>query len=236
VGSTPAGDGASAINRPRLRAALLLGSIALGGGDRLYPHTGKAPRGDVRPAFRVRVYNYEGVLEVTLSAAEKIADRVLLGAGLHAIWQDCTIGSANRDSSGCDMHPTKIDLTLYLVSRLEEHAPQVHRTALGYSLIPDDGEPATMAYVCYARVGRVRSGFRPEELLGLAMAHEIGHLLLGTNSHANYGLMRAPWTPKDLAAGRWEQFRFTTQQAGQLRAAIRGRESKEQEASRVGAK
>jgi hypothetical protein len=35
-------------------------------------------------------------------------------------------------------------------------------------------------------------------LLGRAIAHEIGHLLLGTASHACAGLMRARWLTGEL--------------------------------------
>jgi hypothetical protein len=35
-------------------------------------------------------------------------------------------------------------------------------------------------------------------LLGRAIAHEIGHLLLGTSGHANRGLMRARWLTGEL--------------------------------------
>ena len=38
-------------------------------------------------------------------------------------------------------------------------------------------------------------------ILGRVTAHEIGHLLIGTNSHAPSGLMRASWNVK-VAASR----------------------------------
>ena len=40
------------------------------------------------------------------------------------------------------------------------------------------------------------------ELLGLAIAHEIGHVLLGTSAHAAVGLMLATWTAYELRR-RW---------------------------------
>jgi len=188
--------------------------------DRVYAQDGKTPLTTESSMFRVRVYNDEGVAGADLSAALKIADTVLQRVGLQAIWQDCTVGNPNRNSSGCDMQTTRIDLVLYLVAQLEAHSPNVDRRALGYSLIPRNGERATMAYVSYARVRTVLSVFRVEELLGLAVAHEIGHLLLGTNKHSNSGLMRAPWRSKDLDSGDWEQFTFTSEQARRVRASV----------------
>jgi hypothetical protein len=52
----------------------------------------------------------------------------------------------------------------------------------------------------------VAAGVDSEILLGRAMAHEIGHLLLGTNEHRPGGLMKAEWTPallKERAPAYW---------------------------------
>ncbi|PYV32761.1 MAG: hypothetical protein DMG22_12175 [Acidobacteria bacterium] len=38
-------------------------------------------------------------------------------------------------------------------------------------------------------------------LLGRAMAHEIGHLLLGANSHSRTGIMRASWSGESSNGG-----------------------------------
>ena len=39
-------------------------------------------------------------------------------------------------------------------------------------------------------------------LLGHVAAHEIGHLLLGTNSHSGAGIMHAHWTAEELAKAK----------------------------------
>ncbi len=208
------------MTRPLFQAVLLLGAIMLPSCVRVYAQDGRNPHSTESLSFRVRVYNDEGVPEGDLSAALKVADTVLQRVCLEARWQNCTVGDPNRDSSGCDKETTSIDLVLYLVARLEAHAPNVDRRALGYSLIPRNGERATMAYVCNARVRTVRSMFKAEEVLGLAVAHEIGHLLLGTNRHSNSGLMRAPWLSKDLQSGEWEEFTFTSEQVRRLRGAV----------------
>jgi len=45
-------------------------------------------------------------------------------------------------------------------------------------------------------------------LLGRAVAHEIGHLLMGTNQHSASGIMRARWSRCDLRRGQPDQWRF----------------------------
>jgi len=218
------------MSRPLFLTFLVLGAVTLANSGRLCAHPGRAARGMERLSFRVRVYNNEGVPEGSLTAAQKTADAVLEKAGLQAIWQDCTVGNPSRDSSGCDMHPTYVDLVLYLVARLEAHAPYVNRSALGYSIIPDDGEPATTAYVCFHRVRSLRSMFSMEELLGLSIAHEIVHLLLGTNLHSHSGLMKARWPKKDLEAKHWEEFALTSDEARRLHAAVLVRTTSEERA------
>jgi hypothetical protein len=74
--------------------------------------------------------------------------------------------------------------------------------------------------------------FRTEELLGLVMAHEVGHLLLGTNAHSNQGIMRATWRRRHLDARDWEEFEFTQVQTKRLRAAVLSRMSPEEQSAR----
>lgn len=52
-----------------------------------------------------------------------------------------------------------------------------------------------------------------EQVLGHVMAHETGHLLLWTKSHAPKGIMKASWSREDLRQIARGQLPFTTQQA-----------------------
>ena len=208
--------------RPLYRAVLLLGAMTFSNCARVYAQAVQTALRSERVVFRVRIYNDEGVPEGNLLTAQKVADAVLERSGLEPMWQECTVNNPNRDSSGCDIHTGGIDLVLYLVAQLGAHAPNVGRSALGYSVIPDHGELATMAYVCYGRVRAVTSAFASEQLFGLAMAHEIGHLLFGSRDHANQGIMRAKWQLRDLENGG-RKLRFTQDQSRHLRAAAQAR-------------
>jgi len=185
--------------------------------------------------IRIRTYNYAGIAEGQLSAGQKIADRVLEKAGVHTIWQDCPVRTDRKQSTPrCDDDLSKLILYVYLVERLERTLPSVPRNALGFSIIPEENEGATMAYVGYPRVRALASSisFRAEELLGLVMAHEVGHVLLGTNAHSNQGIMRAAWRRRHLDARDWEEFEFTQVQTKQLRAAVLFRMSPEERSAR----
>lgn len=64
------------------------------------------------------------------------------------------------------------------------------------------------------------AGIDARELLGRAIAHEIGHLLLGTNQHASAGLMRAVWSRVELRRDKATDWHFLDSEAGSMRAAI----------------
>jgi hypothetical protein len=54
-------------------------------------------------------------------------------------------------------------------------------------------------------------------VLGRAIAHEIGHLLLGTPDHPKEGLMRARWLQDELRGVRPAHWGFSTREAAQMR-------------------
>jgi hypothetical protein len=58
------------------------------------------------------------------------------------------------------------------------------------------------------------------ELLGVVMAHEIGHLLLPPGSHVEYGLMRGRWDYRDIRDLNRLDLDFSAAQAEQIRGAL----------------
>jgi hypothetical protein len=175
----------------------------------------------------VRVYNDARVPDMRLRAAEEVAARVLRQAGIEAEWSDCTVigGQMRNDPPSCAVPLRFRDMVVYFVDRLEAHFPWVSQNALGYSIIPDTREFASMAYISYTRIQRLSdtTSAGAEDLLGLAIAHEIGHLLFGSNEHTNRGLMRATWRLRDLEAKAWDEFEFAPEQGKKLRAGVAAR-------------
>jgi hypothetical protein len=59
------------------------------------------------------------------------------------------------------------------------------------------------------------------DILGTVITHELGHLLLGSNSHASTGIMRAHWQGEELRrlsrSGLW----FTNEQADRMSRRLR---------------
>jgi hypothetical protein len=69
------------------------------------------------------------------------------------------------------------------------------------------GEMATVFHEQVRTVAR-RSGVDNAELLGRALAHEIGHLLLRARTHSPTGLMRGIWSIAELTQNRREDWLF----------------------------
>jgi hypothetical protein len=70
--------------------------------------------------------------------------------------------------------------------------------ALGITYSGDRG--TRRAYVIWSRVQRraIRSAVGVDTMLAIAIAHEVGHMLLPPGSHGKHGLMRETWDPNDL--------------------------------------
>lgn len=77
-----------------------------------------------------------------------------------------------------------------------------------------------VAYVFYDRVQQVARRYQTSDgsVLGVAIAHEIGHLLLPYGSHSSSGLMKAVWDNRQFFLARGGLLRFTAQQAALIRS------------------
>jgi hypothetical protein len=62
-------------------------------------------------------------------------------------------------------------------------------------------------------------------ILGCVIAHEIGHLLLGSNSHSGLGVMQRRWERKQFRQAMTGILLFTPEQAKRLQAEAQTRMS-----------
>ena len=69
------------------------------------------------------------------------------------------------------------------------------------------GEMATIFHEQVRAVAK-RSGVDDAELLGRAVAHEVGHLLLRVREHSPTGIMRGAWSLEELTTNRPEDWQF----------------------------
>jgi hypothetical protein len=182
--------------------------------------------GDEEPPTKItlRVYNYARVPTPILVSTELVATKIFRQAGIETEWLDCRLSRAEPRTPACERSLTASDLILKLLPASMAQTIAVEGDTFGMALTVD-GKPAKDAIIFYQRaLDLARTGYvREQEILAAAMAHEIGHLLLGSNSHSSTGIMRAKWTRDELELARLGRLLFTTEQSALLRAEVLAR-------------
>jgi hypothetical protein len=167
-------------------------------------------------SLTVRIYDNAGVLAAGRARAIKRASDILGRADVSVDWRDCPAGGVLARGA-CLAPPGPGELAVRLVrSPKEDPNPR----ALGNALIDKATGTGTLATVFVDRVSAMAQQGQHDQwaMIGSVMAHEIGHLLLGTNSHSDSGLMREIWTVKDLTRNRPEDWLFSRAQREELRS------------------
>jgi hypothetical protein len=79
------------------------------------------------------------------------------------------------------------------------------------------GEDGTGKYcdVFFDRIERADQNFGTgvPAVIGTVIAHELGHLLLGSQAHSSQGIMRPVWDARSLGGSGMGSFLFTHKQA-----------------------
>lgn len=187
--------------------------------------------GELNPSPELRielhVYDYAGVEGSELARAQTEAARVLQQIGIAVTWIKCVVPA--KDATNAEACPSAGEqapaLVLNVLPRAMAERATRDKSLLGFAQLAEDGAPASVAFVFYHRVESLAMELRCARgvILGYALAHEVGHLLLGVNSHSPNGIMRARWTVKELRLASMGWFGFLPQQAAKIRADVERR-------------
>jgi hypothetical protein len=165
----------------------------------------------------IRVYDMasgdaRGRVVALRTAAESIAS-----AGVTVAWRDCSRGGAAHP---CRSVRNAGDLVVRVMPAGGEDGQ------LGFAPLDPSGRATVIATVYYDMVLRVarRTGLGAGELLGRAIAHEVGHLLLRVTGHGATGLMRPLWTDEELMHNRPGDWTFSEADRRQVQTMSRERE------------
>jgi hypothetical protein len=181
--------------------------------------------GGMQPGLTItlRLYNYAHVATALLVRSEGEAGAIFRQAGVETIWVDCPLSETELDRiPACQGPMSRADFVLRIRSSATTPQAAAHDDALGSALACLPNGIGCSAEVFYPRVAHWASGgdISAYQLLGHAMAHEIGHLLLGPNSHSRDGIMRPQWNSNDLRVVAQASLRFTPEEAAHLRSAV----------------
>jgi hypothetical protein len=166
------------------------------------------------PHLELSAYNQAKVESSVWNAAAEIVISVFREVGTSLVWSNCP-GPACPERFG----PTSL---VVKVNRRENMPPMNWPNgACGVALASaDSGVYAFIDYGCVVASGRTAG---VGSILGHAIAHEIGHLLLGGRSHSTAGLMKKRWGVAEHTLMQQRRLSFQLQEAEQIRSSLRRR-------------
>ena len=168
-----------------------------------------------RITITVRVYQTASLPSVIEEKALAETETLLRSALVDIRWRKCT-GPANERYTTCDALPGPSELTLRILG--EKAHNQGTPGALGDAVVIRCAG-GVLATVYYDQVEWManEAGKETAVLLGRVAAHELGHLLMRTASHAPRGLMRPNWTLTEIRLNRVVDWTFTGRDAEAMR-------------------
>ena len=166
----------------------------------------------------VRIYDNAGVVSSDLNDALKHSREILRRAEVTVDWVQCPARRTGSVPAICDTSPGNSEMVVRLVQGLEKDRD---KRPLGQPLLDRSRGTGVFATVFMNRVDRFAevAQYSRSVVLGRAIAHEIGHLILGTDDHSATGLMREVWTVEQLVRNRAEDWQFSPSQTFELRSA-----------------
>jgi len=180
----------------------------------------------------VRVYDATGASAGDRQPSLDIAASIMAAASIAVDWTVCdqarTVAerahATTSDPGMCASPMTRGDLVVRIV-RSSGADPHQSVLPLGDALIDPHTGSGVLATIYADRVEWVAAQSRVDRrvLLGRAIAHELGHLLLATNGHGTGGLMRAVWLPSELRRARTTDWTFGPGEIATISARRRAR-------------
>jgi hypothetical protein len=164
--------------------------------------------------IKTRVYNMAKVKLEILTNGLIEAGTIFRKIGIEIEWKQCPCNSL----VGVAEFQLRVIPTLIPTAR---GIPQ--RGHLGYAAASEEG--GVLATIFYDRVEDLTLVNTPSTVLGYAIAHEMGHLLLGKTLtggryHSDSGIMRAKWDRNDLKGRTESRMEFAPEDAERLRTRV----------------
>ena len=168
----------------------------------------------------VSVYDSVGIPRTALAQAEREAEKIFKPAGVNVLWMNCpTAATRQRDSTAltppdCGLVEWPNHLALRIVPGTNRFTNEV----FGVAFLSGEGVGCySDVFYDHATGLHAESNVSVANILGNVIAHELGHLLLGSNSHALSGIMKARWEGKELDRVAKGGLSFNAEQAEHIR-------------------
>lgn len=162
---------------------------------------GRAPR------ITIRLLNEARVPARALADMRQTVDGIFHKAGVGITWSECPLDPKGQAHGSCASALTLDQFEVRLTSRC-----RAKLGVLGHAV----GQKAS---VCYENVVVMSDWRYTGIMLGCALAHELGHLLLATEKHSLDGLMAGPWDGHIFRLAEQASLSFASKEARRVRRA-----------------
>jgi hypothetical protein len=169
------------------------------------------------------VYDLTGMRRSDLAEALNQTTRIFRAAGVELSW---TAGSPTAPEAHLlDLSvPTATLATparLIVARIINKRTPAFPSGALGWSLPTAQAGAHVTVFLEEIQRLQPQIGVSVPCLLGYALAHELGHVLMLSSAHSPRGLMRAEWSRAELDRIQHGALKFSEAEAKALRASLR---------------
>jgi hypothetical protein len=172
----------------------------------------------------VRVYNTSSASPRDLDEMKESASQVFMHSGIEIDWISCEPGP-KEDSAVCPNPEGLVGRTVVFVRLVDAPVQPKHernqfqRTLLGRANHHSSSVAIFYNTACAIEQNAPRVVTRGQ-ILGHGVAHEMGHLLLGSDAHSLVGIMKENYDRDDLSAMGGGRLLFTAAESRSLRVRV----------------
>lgn len=183
-----------------------------------------------KPALTLRVLNEAGVRQADLDSARKVAQAIFQHSDVKLNWIECPPRAEGQtDASPCrrSLAPSE-----YWMKIVADKPVDTSDVMLGFTTMDWAAKVGVAGVYLPAATELARHWkARTADVIGAAIAHEAGHLLLGVKAHSRSGVMRSHWSREEFDQLRCAELDFDPWQTRQLQAEIDRRAGRTGQAS-----
>ena len=143
----------------------------------------------------IGLYDYSDLSTKETLRLTEAADQAFTHSGMHLVWRYCRGALAAVPATKCE---SEMQVNEIVVSIRAGSLRSSHDVRMGNTVVTAEGGYYASVFVPSVRAQAAGFGIAFDLLMGYAVAHEVGHCLLGPG-HSYAGLMRGLWDRNDAS-------------------------------------
>ena len=181
-----------------------------------------AADGDEERAVRIRIHDYAHIDDAGLARAQEVVSGMYGAIGVRTDWLEPLQQTDGVVDGPSALDSIQSDLVIIILTSAMADRGVIPDGTIGFAAV-ERGVGGRVAYVIYDRVRDFAGDTTVDDMrmMGIVMAHEIGHLLMTHQSHSAGGLMRGRWQQSEFRSARPHDLQFSEPQASEIRRTLR---------------